>query len=374
MHVRSLLSRPTSSCLLLLGLTMSSLVAEEKITFEQPVNVTPRHYVCYQTDEPLRIDGKLDERAWQQAPWTEYFVDIRGVQHPHQPTYKTRAKLLWDKKYLYIAAEIEDPHVWATLTERESIIFYDNDFEVFIDPDGDTHHYMEYEINALGTEWDLMLTKPYRDRGNKVLDCWNINGVRSAIHVKGTLNKGDDRDEGWTVEIAMPLDSLCEADKKMPAQGQQWRINFSRVQWASRWEKDGYKKIPHPITKKEGSGAEDNWVWSPQGVVNMHRPETWGYLQFSEKMVGKGFDAFQPDRAASTQWALRQLYYRMWEYHAKHKKHAASLAEIRADEVRASHFTPLLHHVLDEWCITSPDAEGRTQVIYSDGRSITLEK
>ena len=25
---------------------------------------------------------------------------------------------------------------------------------------------------------------------------------------------------------------------------------------------------------------EDNWVWSPQGLVDMHVPERWGVVQF----------------------------------------------------------------------------------------------
>jgi len=44
-------------------------------------------------------------------------------------------QMLWDDECLYIAAEMEEPHLWATLTEHDSIIFHDNDFEVFLDPD-----------------------------------------------------------------------------------------------------------------------------------------------------------------------------------------------------------------------------------------------
>ena len=71
--------------------------------------------------------------------------------------------MLWDDTYLYVGALLEEPHVWATLTQHDSVIFHDNDFEVFIDPDGDNHEYCEIEINALNTEWDLFLNKPYRD-------------------------------------------------------------------------------------------------------------------------------------------------------------------------------------------------------------------
>jgi len=73
--------------------------------------------------------------------------------------------MLWDDTYFYVAAQLEEPDVWATLTQRDTVIFYDNDFEVFIDPDGDTHNYYELEVNAFGTLWDLMLLTPYRDGG-----------------------------------------------------------------------------------------------------------------------------------------------------------------------------------------------------------------
>ena len=118
--------------------------------------------------------------------------------------------MLWDDDYFYIGAEMEEPDVWATLTERDSVIFRDNDFEVFIDPDGDTHAYYELEVNALNTLWDLMLIKPYRD-GGPAINGWDIAGLQSAVDVRGTLNRPGDTDEGWSVEIAMPWKILREA-------------------------------------------------------------------------------------------------------------------------------------------------------------------
>ena len=112
--------------------------------------------------------------------------------------------------YLYVGADLEEPDVWATLTTRDSVIYQENDFEIFIDPDGDTHEYYELEINALNTVWDLMLVQPYRD-GGPAIDAWDIAGLKTAVHVRGTLNRPGDKDDGWSIEIAMPWKVLAEA-------------------------------------------------------------------------------------------------------------------------------------------------------------------
>src|SRR5579859_2810645 len=133
---------------------------------------SPKLYDCHHAPAPIRVDGKLDDEAWKRAPWTDWFVDIRDASYS-EPRFHTRAKMLWDDDYLYVAAELEEPDVWATLTEHDSVIFRDNDFEVFLNPTGDTLNYFEFEINALNTDWDLFLNKPYR-QGGKADDSWEI--------------------------------------------------------------------------------------------------------------------------------------------------------------------------------------------------------
>ena len=127
---------------------------------DEPAAPTPPEgYVCHRLAEPITIDGKLNDRAWRGIPWTADFVDIEGAVRP-RPRFRTRAKMAWDDRFFYVAAEMEEPHVWATLTKHDAVIFHDNDFEVFIDPDGDNHEYYEFEINALNTGWDLFLASP----------------------------------------------------------------------------------------------------------------------------------------------------------------------------------------------------------------------
>src|ERR1700724_369021 len=116
-----------------------------------------RSYLCNKAQSSIPIDGNLEKSAWLAAPWTDEFVDIEGDIKP-KPRFRTRAKMLWDDHYFYVAVEMEEPHVWGTLTEHDSVIFQDNDFEVFLDPDGDSHLYGELELNALNTIWDLLLT------------------------------------------------------------------------------------------------------------------------------------------------------------------------------------------------------------------------
>ncbi len=235
----------------------------------------PRHYQCPRTDGTIQIDGRIDESAWQNAQWSTRFVDIQGDEFP-TPPYQTRFKMLWDDRYLYIAAFLQDPHVWATLSKHDQIVFHDNDFEFFIDPNGDGENYYEVEINALGTIFDLFLVKRYLDGGPALHD-WNMKGMYSAVHIDGTINNARDFDRGWSVEFAVPWFAFgnTAGSPLPPRTDDTWRMNFSRVQWQHRIDQGRYVKVPDT--------PEDNWVWSPQGEINMHLPDRWGYVHFRTK-------------------------------------------------------------------------------------------
>jgi hypothetical protein len=291
-----------------------------------PDEPDPRSYVCYRTNTPIITDGIPDEKAWADVPWTDYFVDIEGSAKP-APKLKTHAKLLWDDSNLYIAAELEEPYVWARLKQRDTVVFYDNDFEVFIDPDGDTHAYYELEVNALGTAWDLLLLKPYRDGGPPVTG-WNIEGLQVAAHIDGTLNNQTDTDKGWTVEIKIPLLAMkeCAGKAGTPKAGDKWRIGFSRVEWRTIIQNNILSKEINPATGKPF--PEDNWVWSPQGRIDMHMPEMWGFLQFSGLEAGRGSEKFIPDPDLKLKWALRKIYYAENRYYLLNNSYSSNLNDL----------------------------------------------
>ena len=328
----------------------------------------PRSYVCYRASSPLNIDGKLDEPAWAAASWSDAFVDIEGDRRP-RPRFRTRMKMTWDDEYLYAAADLEEPDIWATLTVRDSVIFHDNDFELFIDPDGDTHAYYELEVNALGTPWDLMLVKPYRD-GGPAIHAWDIAGLKVGVDVRGTINRPGDRDDGWSVEIAMPWKILREAaaEHRPPKAGDRWRVNFSRVQWQMDVVDGRYVKRTKPGSTDPL--PEDNWVWSPQGAVNMHMPERWGYVLFSAAAAGSASDRFVEDPNERVKWALRLLYYRQRRFHDANRRYAPTLAELQASDVRVDgiQFRPALQATPTLYELTAPGFDGATVHITQDGR------
>lgn len=291
----------------------------ERRPFPVPaIDWSPRFYSAPRVSTPPVIDGKLDDAAWQGAAWTEEFVDIQGKVAPRQPWFSTRAKLAWDDEALYVAATMEEPHIWATYTERDSIIYHENDIELFLDPDGDTHGYHEIEINALNTVWDLYLVRPYRD-GAPALHGYDWAGLKTAVSLDGTINDPSDVDRSWSVEFSVPWKAL-EGDRveMPPLPGDRWRMNFSRVHWHLERGGDHYVKVMNPETGKPR--AEENWTWTPQGLIAMHYPEMWGILEFA---AGPRSETPGPlTLREKAGWQLMQVYYAQRHYQVEHGRWA----------------------------------------------------
>lgn len=260
------------------------------------------HYTCYRAAGPIHVDGKLDEPSWQKAPKSRPFVDIVTGE---PAWFETRVALLWDDEYLYFGFTVPETDVWATLTERDSKIYEDNDVEVFI---AAKDAYYEFEINALNTIYEVFwiwkdILKPgsiyygvpefdppahkmmtldgvgghIHPRGERwgFLD-WDFPGLQHAVHVDGTLNKRNHTDKGWTVELAFPWKGfkwLADGRSLPPKDGDVWRIDCSRFQ-----------KIG-PDGKELNPSA--GWTWNRHAHYDSHIPETFTYVHFSKKIAGK---------------------------------------------------------------------------------------
>ncbi|MBT3279221.1 MAG: carbohydrate-binding family 9-like protein [Phycisphaerales bacterium] len=313
---------------------------------------TPRGYICYKTPRPILVDGKDDDAAWQFVEWSESFADIEhidpairkaieskladGMPTPlpskrAKPRFATRAKLLWDDSFLYVYCEMEEPHLWAVAsTNNEQIYKTDNDFEIYLDPDGDNQNYYEFEVSPNNIIWELNPKKTYDD-GWVYEKPYNLVGLQSAVHLRGTLNDPTDTDEGWCVEVAIPLGELKRFSPNAPfppKDGQYWRFGLARVEWIVDILNGTYQKLDR-IDR-----PANNWVFSPVGKPAKHRPERWGVLQFSTKLAQPGLvpAAYTPDPTLVVRDVLMKVYHHQRAYHKLHDKFAPTAATLGIDE------------------------------------------
>ena len=264
-------------------------------------------YGCLRTRGGIAIDGDLTKPPWRSAKRSPRFVDMVTGDPGY---FDTRAAALWDDRNLYVGFWIEEPFVEAQLGERDSLIFNENDIEVFIDG-GDC--YYEFEINALGTvyevffiwqdayragsrfdlpEFDIRSRKALSFGGNfdrqgdtfwrgthprglrwAFLD-WDFPGMRSAVRVDGKLNDRSAVDKGWTVELAFPWEGmrpLANGRTLPPRDGDIWRIFFGRFE---KMVFGGQEVNPHPA-----------WCWTEHGVYDTHLPERWTEVRFSMEEI-----------------------------------------------------------------------------------------
>jgi hypothetical protein len=257
-------------------------------------------YLCHRTSQAITIDGNLNKPVWLGAAKSPRFVDMATGQ---PALLNTQSAALWDEQNLYVAFWIEEPYPTAKLTERDSIIFSENDVEIFIDG-GDC--YYEFEINALNTvyeilfvwrdaytrgsrfdvpEFDLLARKAVSFGGNfdreersfwwgthprglrwAFLD-WDLPGLQTAVQIQGALNDPTTVSTGWTVEMALPWQGmrwLANGRALPPHVGDEWRIFFGRFQ-----------KIP--FGEREMQAA---WCLSPHGTYDTHMPEKFTPVRF----------------------------------------------------------------------------------------------
>ncbi|MCK5761219.1 MAG: carbohydrate-binding family 9-like protein, partial [Candidatus Delongbacteria bacterium] len=132
-------------------------------------------------------------------------------------------------------------------------------------------------------------------------------------------NDPSDIDLGWSIEVAIPWKVLEETANHggPPNDKEQWKVNFSRVQWDTEIIDGKYVKIK--------GAPEHNWVWSPQGLIAMHFPEMWGIVEFRMNDVkrNKIVALYENEK-----WILRQIYYGMKYYKDKNKIYPRNLEEL----------------------------------------------
>jgi hypothetical protein len=187
----------------------------------------PTPFVVRHTTGPIKIDGKADEPDWAGAQSTGPFKTAEGGADPGG---NTTAKLLWDDKNLYVFADIADKDVATPYTQHDDPLWKADAFELFIDADKNGHGYVELQVNPRNATFDAWFPNLRPESDPK----WD-SGMVSAVTVDGTLDKRDDVDQGWHVELAIPLAAVKGKDDKMdvrlpPRVGDTWKLDLVRVE------------------------------------------------------------------------------------------------------------------------------------------------
>ena len=180
--------------------------------------------VCSFTEESIQVDGRLDEAAWQTAADVGEF-SLPWLGAAARPAEKaTRAKLLWDREFLYVSADMDDADLYADITEQDGNTWENDVFEVFLKPSATEPAYYEFHVTPLNTQFDVFLPRRGHVSRFKKLDEF---GIESAVQLRGTLDDWADRDAGWTVEMKIPWASLAATGGR-PQPGDEWRFALCR--------------------------------------------------------------------------------------------------------------------------------------------------
>ena len=170
---------------------------------------------------PVTIDGQVNAHEWSQA--SPAFEFIFPWEQQTGAKQKTHARLLWDDTNLYVAYEVEDSDIVAQFTERDAWVYRDDTVELFLNvvPSQIAGSY-GIEVNVRGVMMDYFCSDAkYYIKG------YQTEGVKIGIQIDGTLNKRDDKDRGWTVEMAIPWKNFADM-AKVPQAGTVYTANLNR--------------------------------------------------------------------------------------------------------------------------------------------------
>ncbi|MEY4938334.1 MAG: hypothetical protein RIQ93_69 [Verrucomicrobiota bacterium] len=188
-------------------------------------------FECRWADRPPIIDGKLDDAVWRQAQVVENFRASWLPEGRRKPPTATKARLLWDREYLYFSADLEDTDVFANITEQDGAIWTCDVFELFFKPALDKPGYYEFEVNAGNGKLDMFL--PSRGAGGySRFKSDREFHLESAVSVRGTLNNFSDQDRGWTVEGRIPWRDFLPTGGR-PVPGETWRHSLCRYDYSA---------------------------------------------------------------------------------------------------------------------------------------------
>lgn len=194
----------------------------------------PSEYVCRWADAPPKIDGRADDPAWRHAREIDWFGLPWLGKGARPARTATRARLLWDREYLYFYAEMDDADLYADVAEPDGQTWDNDVFELFFKPAADAPGYYELQVSAAGTKMDMFLPR----RGAGGYRRFKSDGSfrwETAVQLRGTLNRWQDVDEGWSVEGRIPWTDFLRTGGR-PAIDERWKFALCRYDYSVDFE------------------------------------------------------------------------------------------------------------------------------------------
>lgn len=219
----------------------------------------PVDFECRFVQGPIQIDGLPDEAAWKHAQTIDRFY-LPWLPGKPSATAKTQAKLLWDKDYLYFAAEMEDADLFADVKQRDGQTWDNDVFEIFLKPADDKPGYYEFHVTPAGTITDLYFPERGKVKFHRGVRDDEFH-VEAKVRLQGTLNKRDDKDRGWTVEGRIPWYDFLRTGGR-PDIGERWKFALCRYDY----------RIDRP--------APELSTCAPLSKRSFHQHEDFAWLRF----------------------------------------------------------------------------------------------
>jgi hypothetical protein len=197
------------------------------ITAQNSTVVTKKIYTTksFTTTETPIIDGLIDEPGWDIVEWAGDFIENQPDENT-PPSQKTKFKIVYDQKYLYVAYrcyDTEPDKIEKRLSRRDG--FAGDRITLILDTYHDKRTAFSFTITAAGVKGDEFVSQ----NGDNWDSSWNpIWYAASNID-----------DEGWTAEIKIPLSQVKFGNSKE----QTWGLQVNRLLFRKD-ERSVWQRIP----------------------------------------------------------------------------------------------------------------------------------
>jgi uncharacterized repeat protein (TIGR03806 family) len=194
---------------------------------------SPTAFECRWAEGPITIDGKADEPVWKNAQVIDHFY-LPWTKDGRRARTATKARLLWDREYLYFFAEMEDTDLYADVKEHDGMLWENDVFELFFKPAEDKPGYYEFQVNAAGAVLDMFLPRRGAGGYRRFVKDGDFH-VEAKVRLQGTLNHWQDRDTGWSVEGRIPWRDFLRTGGR-PEPDDKWKFALCRYDYSVDFE------------------------------------------------------------------------------------------------------------------------------------------